>query len=101
MKDERLKHRPVVFWGAGRKTRRRATHLIERGVEPSAWIDIDLNKIGNSYHDAKTYLPEWLVKQDNKPFVLNYVRNHGARDYCRAFLQDAGYVMGVDFLDVA
>jgi len=100
-KDERLKHRPVVFWGAGRKTRRRAAHLIEQGVEPSAWIDINPNKIGNSYHDAETYLPEWLVEQDNKPFVLNYVRNHGARDYCRAFLEEAGYIMGVDFLDVA
>ena len=100
-KDKRLKRRTVVFWGAGRKTRQRAMQLIERGIRPSAWIDIDPNKIGNSYHDAETYLPEWLVEQDNKPFVLNYVRNHGARDYCRAFLEEAGYVMGEDYLDVA
>ena len=100
-RDKRLHRRPIVFWGAGRKTRRRAVHLIEQGIMPSAWIDIDPNKIGNSYHDACTYEPGWLVKQEEKPFVLNYVRNHGARDYCRAFLEDAGYLMGEDYLDVA
>ena len=100
-RDKRLHQRPVVFWGAGRKTRQRAAYLIEGGIRPSAWIDIDPNKIGNSYHDARTYEPDWLVKQEQKPFVLNYVRNHGARDYCRAFLEDAGYVMGEDYLDVA
>jgi len=100
-RDKRLHQRAAVFWGAGRKTRQRAAYLIEHGIRPSAWIDIDPNKIGNSYHDARTYEPDWLVKQEQKPFVLNYVRNHGARDYCRAFLEDAGYVMGEDYLDVA
>ena len=100
--DPRLKGRDIVFWGAGRKTRKRAAYLIRQGVEPHAWIDIDPKKIGNVYENAETYGPEWLLEQKSaKPFVLNYVRNHGAREYCRAFLDKAGYVMGEDYLDVA
>jgi glycosyltransferase involved in cell wall biosynthesis len=100
-RDDRLNGRAVVYWGAGRKTRQRTSFLIERGIRPAAWIDIDSNKIGNTYHDARTYSPDWLVGQKEKPFVLNYVRNHGARDDCREFLEAAGYRMGTDYLDVA
>ena len=105
-KDARLQNREIVFWGAGRKTRRRIQYLIDKGVKPSAWIDIDSKKAGNEYHGAKTFLPDWLHQynkksQNKKPFVLNYVRNHGARDYCRKYLDEAGYVMGEDYLDVA
>ena len=100
-KDRRIQGRNIVFWGAGRKTRQRAQYLIDNGIKPSAWIDIDANKIGNEYHGAKTFSPEWLLQHDEKPFVLNYVRNHGAREECRKHLDDAGYVMGQDYLDVA
>ena len=105
-KDVRLQGRDIVFWGAGRKTRQRMQYLIALGIKPSAWIDIDAKKAGNEYHDAKTFLPEWLRSplasgQHKKPFVLNCVRNHGARDHCRQFLDDAGYQMGKDYLDVA
>ena len=100
-KDARLQSRDIVFWGAGRKTRKRARHLIDKGIKPSAWIDIDANKIGNEYCGAKTFSPDWLFAHGKKPFVLNYVRNHGAREYCRAHLDAAGYVMGADYLDVA
>ena len=105
-RDARLQNREIVFWGAGRKTRRRIQYLIDKGVKPSAWIDIDSKKAGNDYHGAKTFLPDWLHQynkksQNKKPFVLNYVRNHGARDYCRKYLDEAGYVMGEDYLDVA
>lgn len=100
-KDKRLLGREIFIWGAGRKTRQRAQYLIDNGIKPSAWIDIDMKKVGNEYHGAKTCLPDNLCQLDPKPFVLNYVRNHGARDECRKFLDDAGYVMGVDYLDVA
>ena len=105
-KDNRLQDRPIVFWGAGRKTRQRSQYLVDMGIKPMAWIDIDNKKIGNEYHGAKTYYPDWLQQHsvksnDKKPFVLNYVRNHGAREHCRKYLDDAGYVMGKDYLDVA
>jgi glycosyltransferase involved in cell wall biosynthesis len=105
-KDKRLQNRNIVFWGAGRKTRQRAQYLINHGVKPAAWIDIDNNKVGKEYHGVKTFFPEWLQQQheknqDTKPFVLNYVRNHGVRDLCRKFLDSAGYIMGKDYLDLA
>lgn len=100
-RDRRLQGRNIVFWGAGRRTRQRVQHLIDAGIKPTAWIEIDQKKIGNVYHGAPTYLPQWLQQQSEKPMVLNYVRNHGAREDCRRYLQQAGYVMGVDFLDVA
>lgn len=101
VKDKRLHNRNIVFWGAGRKTRQRAQYLIDQGIDPVAWLDIDRKKVGNDYHGAKTFLPDWLMRQEKKPFVLNYVRNHGARDFCRQYLDEAGYVMGIDYLDVA
>ena len=101
VKDKRLQNRKIVFWGAGRKTRQRAQYLIDQGIDPVAWLDIDRKKVGNDYHGAKTFLPDWLMRQEKKPFVLNYVRNHGARDFCRQYLDEAGYLMGIDYLDVA
>lgn len=105
-KEPRLKNRRIVFWGAGRKTRQRIQYLLDYGIKPAAWIDIDKGKIGKEYHGVKTFSPEWLrqyqqVAQHEKPFVLNYVRNHGVRDKCRKYLNDAGYIMGEDYLDVA
>jgi glycosyltransferase involved in cell wall biosynthesis len=100
-KDKRLLGRDIFIWGAGRKTRQRAQYLIDKGIKPSAWIDIDSRKVGNEYHGAKTFMPDHLRAYSEKPFVLNYVRNHGARDECRKFLDEAGYVMGADYLDVA
>ena len=106
VKDKRLQGRDIVFWGAGRKTRQRIQHMIDRGIKPVAWIDIDNKKIGKAYHGAEVFLPEWLGKnhteqQNERPFILNYVRNHGVRDLCRQYLDKAGYVMGQDYLDVA
>jgi len=101
VKDPRLKNRDTVFWGAGRKTRQRAQYVIDYEIKPAAWIDIDVNKIGKEYHAAKTYSPEWLLNRSERPFVLNFVRNHGVRELCRQFLENAGYVRGVDYLDMA
>lgn len=100
-KDTRLQDRKIVFWGAGRKTRRRMQYLIDLGIKPSAWIDIDNKKVDKDYYGAKTFYPDWLQQQDKKPLVLNCVRNHGVRELCRQFLDEAGYVMGVDYLDIA
>ncbi|MDT8281772.1 MAG: glycosyltransferase [Gammaproteobacteria bacterium] len=100
-KDPRLTGRRIVIWGAGRKTRQRVQLLIDQGISPVAWIDIDSRKIGLEYQGARTFWPDWLLQHEEKPFVLNYVRNHGAREKCRLYLDQAGYVMGQDYLDVA
>jgi glycosyltransferase involved in cell wall biosynthesis len=99
-RDERIHHRPIAFWGAGRKTRQRAGHLLEKGYQPAAWIDIDPNKIGNRINGVEVVEPAWLEQPGDKPFVLNYVTNHGARDITRTYLKRIGYVLGKDYLEV-
>jgi len=99
-RDERIHNRPIAFWGAGRKTRQRARHVMDRGFEPAVWIDIDPNKIGNRINGIEVVEPAWLEQAGDKPFVLNYVTNHGARDIARTYLQRIGYVLGKDFLEV-
>lgn len=99
-KDLRLSNRPLVFWGAGRKTRKR-TNLL--GIKPMKWIDIDPKKIGNTHMGVPVVSPAWLrtVKSNyEKPFVLSYVTNHGAREIIADELQANGFARGEDFLMV-
>ncbi len=91
--------RPLALWGAGRKSRKRAAHLLEQGFKPVAWIDIDPRKIGNAVEGIPVVEPGWLL-QDERPFVLNYVNNHGARDLIATELEQMGYQQGEDFLQV-
>ncbi len=94
-----LSDRPVVVWGAGRKTRQRVQLIEALGVEISAYIDIDPNKIGGKIKQADVHASNWL-DQSPKPFVLNYVTNHGAREVIAAELQEYGYQLGEDYLSV-
>jgi FlaA1/EpsC-like NDP-sugar epimerase len=101
--DTRIHNRPIAFWGAGRKTRQRVQYLLDKGFEAVVWIDIDPKKIGNRIQGADVVEPAWLeqsITRANKPFVLNYVTNHGARDIARNYLERIGYVMGQDYLEV-
>jgi glycosyltransferase involved in cell wall biosynthesis len=98
--DSRLHgDRPLVVWGAGRSTRLRARHLLDRGFSLAAWIDVDPNKIGNLVWGVPVEPPEWL-DQPKKPFVLSYVTVRGARDENRRILQEMGYLRGRDYLMV-
>lgn len=99
-RDPRLHSgRDIVIWGAGRKTRARARLLLDRGIQNTAWIDIDPKKIGQTFMDRPVYSPEWLDRAD-RPFVLVYVTNHGARDLIAEKLESLGYVSGQDYLAV-
>jgi len=101
--DARIHNRQIAFWGAGRKTRQRARLLIEKGFEPAVWIDIDPGKIGNRIRGVEVVEPDWLKHRsagESRPFVLNYVTNHGARDITRNYLERIGYLMGQDYLEV-
>ena len=98
--DKRLHQgRPLAYWGAGRKTRQRCAHLIAHGHSPHVWIDIDEKKIGNVIDGARVVSPRWLHRED-KPFVLSYVANHGARELISDELEAIGYRKGVDYLMV-
>lgn len=99
--DERLAGgRPLAFWGAGRRTRRRARHAIARGVLPSLWIDVDPRKLGNRIQGVPVVSPEWLRARSPRPFVLAWVASHGARERIGAALAGMGYVRGEDYLAV-
>jgi glycosyltransferase involved in cell wall biosynthesis len=92
--------RPLVIWGAGRRTRQRAGLLLAHGFSPVAWVDIDPRKLGNRLCGVPVVPPQWLARQP-RPLVLCYVSNHGARDQIRGELEQMGYVRGRDFLAVA
>ncbi len=98
--DPRLQQaRRLAYWGAGRVTRKRTAHLIAHGHRPDVWIDIDPGKIGNVIDGAEVVAPQWL-EQKEKPFVLSYVSNHGARELISDDLESRGYRCGVDYLMV-
>ncbi len=100
-RDQRLRGaRPLVFWGAGRRTRRRTAHIIALGFPPCAWIDVDPRKIGNHVHGAPVVAPGWLRERQPRPFVLTWVANHGARESIAAALASMGYGRGADYLAV-
>jgi glycosyltransferase involved in cell wall biosynthesis len=88
-----------VIWGAGRKTRKRCRHLLNHGLTPRAWVDIDPNKIGNRLNGVPVVAPQWLQLEE-KPFVLGYVANHGARDDIASQLHAMGYQRGSNYLMV-
>ena len=113
VKDNRIINtRPVVVWGAGRKTRQRATHAIALGLRVSMWIDVDQRKIGNRIEQAWVRSPQALVffkdgkkngsshEANSKPIVLCYVNNHGARKLIADKLVEFDYTKGRDFFMV-
>jgi len=99
-KDNRIpRDRPIVIWGAGKKSRRRAQLLLQQGFTINAWVDVDPNKIGNTIQGVPVKAHTWLT-QTNKPFILNYVNNHGARVEVETYLNQTGYQVGLDYLSV-
>lgn len=98
-RDPRLAGRELAYWGAGRRTRRRARHLIALGLAPAAWIDIDPRKIGNRVAGAWVRPRAWLAREP-RPFVLCYVARHGAREVVARDLDALGYRCGSDYLMV-
>lgn len=99
-RDPRLhSERGVVIWGAGRRTRQRARWLLEQGVRPLAWIDIDPRKLNNIVWGMRVRPQSWL-DQPRPPFVLVYVASHGAREDIAGRLAPYGYRRGRDYLCV-
>ncbi len=100
--DPRLNQgRELVIWGAGRVTRKRCRHLLERGHRPCAWVDVDGRKIGGCIDGVPVVSPEALQNPGSgRPLVLVYVATHGARDTIAARLELMGYRRGRDYLCV-
>ncbi|MGN7614196.1 glycosyltransferase [Magnetococcales bacterium HHB-1] len=100
--DPRIKHndRSIVIWGAGRRTRRRVKHLLQKGIQIKAWIDIDPKKMGQTLQGVPVHDPEWLIQQKNRPFVLIYILSHGAREKISPYLHQHRFICGQDYLMV-
>lgn len=102
-RDPRLSaDRRLMFWGAGRSTRKRTRHLVARGFRPHAWIDVDPDKIGNPVAGIPVVDPDYLLKDSTapRPFVLVFVAAHGAREKIAGRLARRGFARGLDYLMV-
>ncbi len=91
--------RPIVVWGGGRSTRLRVKHLLAHGITAEAWVDVDPGRIGMTIWGMPVHPITWLDRRD-RPFVLAYVANHGARDKISRALEQWGYLRGRDYLAV-
>ncbi|HUF17558.1 MAG TPA: glycosyltransferase [Thermoanaerobaculia bacterium] len=92
--------RPLVIWGAGRRTRQRARHFLELSPPIESWIDVDPRKIGREAGGIPVHAPEWLASRKPRPFVLVYVRNYGARELIAPRLASMGYEPIQDWIPV-
>ena len=100
-RDPRLQtQRPLLIWGAGRKTRKRAKLTLQKGIEAESWIDIDPKKIGQLLDGIPVISPTDILNMTEKPFILIYVTNHGAREEISEYLESAGFKKGLDYLAV-
>ena len=90
-----------AIWGAGRRTRARAARLLDHGLEPTVWIDIDPKKIGNRIDGVEVVSPQWLATSGpGRVFVLGYVASHGAREAIAGALEAMGFRVGRNYLMV-
>ena len=92
------KTRPILIWGAGRPTRKRAEYLIQHGIAIAGYIDIDVMKQGRRFGDRPVFPFEDAPRE---AFVLGYVANRGARQAIRAQLRHGQLTEGIDFLMAA
>jgi hypothetical protein len=90
----------VIIWGAGRTTRKRASHLLEQGAIVRAWVDIDTKKIGHRVWGAPVISPEELPRPGDC-FILPYVGSRSARQQIMQWLRENGYLLERDYLPVA
>jgi hypothetical protein len=74
--------------------------LTEHGVEITAYVDIDEDKIGHRIQGRKVLAPDELPPPADC-FVVSYVGSRGARKVISAALQEKGFVCGRDFICAA
>lgn len=85
----------VMVWGAGRKSRQRASILEEKGIQIVAYIDVVPHKTS-----TKACIHYQDILGPGNYFILSYVSNRGQRDKVRTYLLQKDYQEGIHFLIV-
>ncbi len=90
----------VILWGAGMMGRRLGKQLQRQGVELTAYVDVDPNKVGRTRRGRPILAPDELMplwKRQRNPVLLAAVGARGARVLIRKRLTDFGLVEGQDW----
>lgn len=89
-------HPQVSIWGASRISRRRARLLEEHGIVFQSYID---TKKSRQLAGEVIYYED--LPAAGSMFILTYIRQMDNRERIMAFLEERGYVEGVDYLLVS
>lgn len=92
-----LAGRELLFWGAGRETRRRLRSLQRLGVRPAGWVDIDPRKCGRRIAGIPVYAPADMPGPD-ACFVVSFVSSRGAREEIAGMLEARGFTAGAGYV---
>jgi glycosyltransferase involved in cell wall biosynthesis len=99
-----LEREAVLLWGAGMVGRRLSKHLLRQGAPLTAFVDVDLAKIGRTRRGLPILspddLPAWWERSPN-PVVLAAVGARGARQLIRQRLESYGLREAQDWWSVA
>ena len=89
-------HPNVAIWGASRISRRRARILEQHGVRINTYID---TKSSRQIEKEVIYYED--LPEAGTLFVLTYIRQMNNREKIQSFLEDRGYVEGLNYLLVS
>ncbi|RQD59376.1 MAG: glycosyltransferase [Desulfonatronovibrio sp. MSAO_Bac4] len=94
-------HYPEVWiWGAGRKARHRAEYLEMHQCLIKGYIDVRSNLAGNIIQGRKVRLYHDLPDKDDS-FIVVYVGKRNVREEIRLYLNENGFVEGVNYIVAA
>lgn len=82
-------HPEVYIWGAGRLSRRRSDYLLKEGIEVRKYIDLK---------ESSQVLHYESLPESSKAFIVSYVGNRGARSEIRTFLNEKGFIEGLNYI---
>ncbi len=93
-------HQDVFLWGAGSTGRRLSKFLLQEGIRPYAYVDVDPKIIGRTLHTAPILAPQELPAswdRADRPVLIAAVGARGARPLIRAWLDQFRLQEGQDW----
>ncbi len=91
----------ICLWGAGKSGKMWSKALKQAGLQVTAFIDVDPNKVGQTIHGTEVISYKKLEQGMPKGFLLIAVGAHHARKQIRRFLKDLGLSDPTNFICVA